>query len=106
MTLGGKAHYAFIGTHGGVKLSPRLAPVGAAVYLPRRGAQVHNVGVTGTEQERPDWLAIVRVVHALPVIAAVGAAVGAVLRTGEHDIRVIGMDGDARHDGVVRQSVG
>ena len=79
------------------QLAPGVAAVFAAIESDRRGARIQDVRPRRMDGERPDHRAAVGKAEPLPVIAAVGAAVRAVLRADVDHVRIARMHGDRAH---------
>src|SRR4029079_3910796 len=60
----------------------------AAKTRERRPAGIDQLRVAGIDQDRPDLHVLVGEVGAFEGLAAVGAAIYAVMRAGEHDVRI------------------
>jgi len=67
---------------------PALAGIVAAVDLAILAADEDHVGIVRMEQDRPHRLAVVGHLDLLPLLAAIGAAIDAQLRSGIDDLRL------------------
>ena len=83
---------------------PALAGIVAAVDLAILAPDQDHVGVVRVEQDRPDRQAVVGELDLLPVLAAVGAAIGAGLRAGIDDRRVRRMHRQGAHRRLLGQA--
>ena len=101
-----KAHLAVAGRFRPGELLPRVAAVLAAVDPDRRRARVHDVRPRRMERERPHHRAAIGKAEALPARAAVGRAVGTVLRARVDHARLARMHGERARLDVLRQTGG
>src|SRR5436305_725561 len=69
--------------------APGFTSVEAPIKRDRCCAGVHDVGPSRMNRKRPDHDAAIGKTEPLPMIAIVGAAVWAILRSGEDEIRVV-----------------
>ena len=92
-----RAHLEMVGRVHTHHQRPALAAIVAAVDADRRRARKHDARILRMKGDRPHLQVARRKLHALPMVAAVGAAIRPVLRAGKDDATVLGMDGDAVH---------
>jgi hypothetical protein len=84
--------------------APVLAGIVAAINLAIIAADQDHVRVVRVEQDRPHRQAVIGQRHLLPVLAAVGAAIGAVLRAGVDDLGLLRVHRERAHRRLVGQA--
>src|SRR5437764_1967188 len=91
--------------HADRQTRPMLAGIIAAINIAILAPDQDHIGVMRMKQDRPYRQAMVRQLDLLPVLAAIGAAIGAILRAGIDDLRLRRMHRESAHGGPLRQAV-
>src|SRR6516164_1973431 len=83
---------------------PIVAAVLAAVDRDRRSPGVKGLRVLRIDEDRPDLHSAVGKAEPLPMLAAIGAAVGAVLGSDVDSLGIFGVNGNGLNVGLLRQA--